>query len=100
MKAHYARTVSCGHYVNVGEPIVRVADKQFVCVACAVAVAQEEQRRTAGVLDEEQRRRAERLLDDPKIRAMLVRALVTDSDDEAATALAAARRLHRKAPAA
>jgi len=88
MKARYARTLACGCYVNVGEFIVRVADKQFVCVKCAITMSQEKYQQ------------AERLLDDPKIRALLCRALVTDSDDEASTALAAARRLHRKAPAA
>lgn len=38
---------------------------------------------------------SERLLDDPKVRALLLRALVSDFDAEAASALAVARRLHR-----
>jgi hypothetical protein len=84
MRARYARTLACGHYANVGDPVVRVGDKQFVCVSCAVSVSRE------------QYRDAERLLDDPKIRALLVRALTTDSDAEAGTALALARKLHRK----
>jgi hypothetical protein len=43
---------------------------------------------------------AERLLEDPKIRALLCKALATDSESEAGTALAAARKLHRKVRAA
>src|SRR5260370_32858358 len=42
--------------------------------------------------DERDFARAERLLDDPRVRALLVLALVTDSEDEATSALPQARR--------
>jgi hypothetical protein len=48
-----------------------------------------------GFVPEEQ---AELLLRDDRIRKLLAKALVTDSEDEASTALAIARRLHGKAP--
>jgi hypothetical protein len=38
---------------------------------------------------------AEMLLRDDRTRKLLLKALVTDSDEEASTALAIARRLHR-----
>jgi hypothetical protein len=41
---------------------------------------------------------AELLLNDDRVRKLLVKALVTDSEDEASAALAIARRLHRKGP--
>lgn len=43
----------------------------------------------------ESAKRAEQLLDDERTRKLLVKALVTDSEDEASTALAIARRLYR-----
>jgi hypothetical protein len=55
---------------------------------------QEEQLRAAGGVSRSERDSGERLLSDPKVRKLLARALVTDSDEEAATALAMARRLH------
>jgi hypothetical protein len=88
VKARFASMVACGHWVNVGDVIIRVAPKQYVCGNCAISTAKE------------RGRFAERLLEDPKIRALLCRALVTDSESEAGTALAAARKLHRKAIAA
>jgi hypothetical protein len=88
VKARFASTIACGHWVNVGDIIIRVAPHQYACARCAISTAQE------------RGRFAERLLEDPKVRALLCKALVTDSESEAGTALAAARKLHKKAVAA
>jgi Protein of unknown function (DUF2786) len=88
MKARYASTVSCGHHVSTGDLIIKVAPKQWVCGNCALSTAKE------------RGRFAERLLEDPKIRALLCKALATESEPEAEAALAAARRLHKKDSAA
>jgi hypothetical protein len=88
VKARFASMVACGHRVGVGDIIIKVAPKQYVCGRCAISTAMERSRF------------AERLLEDPKIRALLCKALATDSESEAGTALAAARKLHRKAVAA
>lgn len=54
-------------------------------------------REAQGYLDTANGRRQERHLDNPKIRALLVRALVSDSEHEATACLAAARRIQAKA---
>jgi hypothetical protein len=88
MKARYASMVACGHWIRVGDIIIKVAPKQYVCAQCAISGAAA------------RGRFAERLLEDPKIRALLCKALATESESEAGTALAAARKLHRKVRAA
>ena len=85
VKARFALTVACGHWVNQDDVIVWVAPRQYFCGACAAGGRP---------------RHAERLLDNPKVRALLCKALATDSEAEAEAALAAARKLHKKAVAA
>lgn len=73
----------CGCYVSIGDPIAKTS-RGWSCARHAAGQA-------GGPPAVPTR---ERLLEDPKIRALLCKALVTDSPPEALTALTAARARH------
>jgi Protein of unknown function (DUF2786) len=80
--ARFEQDLHCGHHVRPGEPIGKPRGAtHWLCWPCANGYQQPVMSR-------------ERLFDNPKVAALLKKALVTDSEHEAAVALDAARRLH------
>jgi len=79
----------CGEPIQIGNTILLFpGDKFWICQRCAI-LRQDEQPQHAPP-----RRGEEQLLADPKIKALLCKALVTDSPPEALACLTKARELH------
>jgi hypothetical protein len=87
--AKFAGYLKCGHLVAVGEPIGKTA-RGWMCATCYLNGDRRENHQASPP----RRRETEQLLADPKIKALLCKALVTDSPPEALACLTKARELH------
>lgn len=87
--AKFSGYVKCRHWVDAGEPIGKTT-RGWVCAGCYLNGRQSDSGQSAPA----RRRETEQLLADPKIKALLCKALVTDSPPEALACLTKARELH------
>jgi hypothetical protein len=79
----------CGELIRVGNMILLFSgDELWICHRCAILRQAEQPQHATS------RRGEEQLLADPKIKALLCKALVTDSPPEALACLTKARELH------
>jgi hypothetical protein len=96
IKAKFESYLTCGHHASIGDPIGK-ADDGWVCRPCYLRYRNPPSPRPASSREHEQ------LLADPKIKALLCKALATDNEHEAAACLNKARQIHmtgKKAAAA
>jgi len=84
--AKFESNLRCGHHIQAGDRISKPPGAgNWMCLPCASRWTQPHQWLLENL--------PERLLADPKVQALLVLAVATSNDHEAAAALTAARRI-------